>query len=244
MFLLIFISCDKDRNEIIEYNERGEIISISYIAKDKNSVDSIIYYKNKKISVEVYPNRKNKFSSFIKYFDKNGVELSEGNTFKKNKIGRWKYYNSRNKISKIVEYITICDSEYPNQEYNLNNDGTIIINKSNYFTYKIKYPCFKLNECNIITISYYPLYKTKSKKILIFSPEFDDNFCNVEKVPKDSISMATDHVFKVPFGSAIKGKFFFKAIIKEYYYESNTENRNIGSYVEKRTYIKIPFIVK
>lgn len=231
----IVISCKGDIDEKIEYDKNGNVVSKMYVSKNKK-LDSIIYYKKKEI-FKTYFNKSDLDSAYCKVFNYDNKLISEGNTLKLIKYGNWKFYDSKGKIRKIVEFKNICGKEYPNQEWNYDENENLINQRSNYYIYKFKNVKFKAKESNELIIKYIPFIK-KANYFLYFSPEFDNQFCNIEKVKKNGLGTNKDSIiFKINVGFENPGKEYFNGYIVE---EESADEKHKS---EKWTYISIPIII-
>ena len=235
-----FVSCKNETQEIIQYDKQGKVASKNYVSNN-TSLDSIINFTNGIIDSKMFFSKDNESSCYVKYYDKLGV-VSEGNTINKIKAGRWKYYDSKNRMRKIVEYKNICNEEYANQEFNYDDKGRLIAERSTYYTHKFKDPKFELNKVNELTVNYVPFIKKGTTSLLVFSPEFDSSFCNINTVKKDSVSTTTNLTFKIDVSFGDKGKNNFRGYILEYYYKETSEN--VFTRREKKTFINIPVVVE
>jgi hypothetical protein len=242
IILLITYSCKKNENEIIEYDKDGKIISKSYINNESGQTDSIIYYKSNMITKSFF-DKKNRKSFYFKSYGYDGKMIAEGNTFNMIKIGKWKFYDSDNKIKKIVEYKNICGKEYPNQLWNY-DDLKLNINKSTYFNYRLKNSKFESNKTNELIIEYVPYFKKWSQSVLFSSIDFNNTFCNIDKIKSEVVFPSNDKniIFKVNLKFSSKGKNHFRGYISEKTYKTSS-NMKIENYSEKITYIDIPIIL-
>lgn len=246
VILLVFFtlfSCKKNTNEIIQYNQEGKIISKIY-GNPTKFIDSIIYYKNDMVDSKMIANKLNKLSFYVKYYDGKKL-MSEGNTLNKLKDSKWNYYNSKGKVEKVVEYKNICDEEYPNQEWNYDAKGDLDIAKSSFFSYTFKNSKFESMVNNEITIKYVPFIKKNGViSIIYFSPDFDNKFCNINKVKKNGLKPSEDgFIFKINIGFKNKGKKYFRGYIDEHFYE-DTNKKEMVNHQTRRVYIDIPIIVR
>ena len=241
MIVFIFLSCKNDTKEFIQYDKDRKIVSKIY-GNSKKSLDSIIYFKNGIIDSKMIVNPKNKFSFYVKYYDSIGVS-SEGNTLNKIKIGKWKYYDSKKRIRKIVEFKNICGEEYPNQEWNYNDQGDLKMSISTYYKYKFKSQMFKKGETNILMISYVPMTKKDPICTINFSNKIDSTFCNVDMVEKVAFRSSDLITFTVPMMLDEIGKHNFRGYIEEHEFEE-IKNSTISNHITRRIYIDIPFKVK
>lgn len=239
---IILFSCNEKSNEIIEYNKEGKLISKMYVNSDK-VLDSAIHYKDGIVN-KSYFDKHNTNSFYFKSFANNGKLIAEGNTINKLKEGKWKFYDSDNRMRKVVEFKNICDEEYPNQEWNYESNGKLNISKSSFFSYTFKNSKFESKVNNELTIKYIPLIKKEGViSVIYFSPDFDNKFCNINKVKKDGLkSSGNDVVFKINIGFKNKGKKNFRAYIEEHFYE-DTNKKEMVNHKTRRVYIDIPIIV-
>lgn len=240
--LLTLLSCKKDTKEIVQYDKAGKIISKIY-GNPSESIDSIIYYKNGVLYSKMVTNKPNKLSFYVKYYDGKRL-ISEGNTINKLKNSKWKYYNSKNEVERVVEYKDICDREYPNQEWNYDSKGKLDISKSSFFSYTFKYPKFEPKVNNELTIRYVPLIKKSGViSVIYFSPDFDSKFCNINTVNKDGLKSSKNDIgFKINIGFKNKGKKNFRGYIEEHFYE-DTDKKEIVNHKRRRVYVDIPITV-
>ncbi|MBN9284869.1 MULTISPECIES: hypothetical protein [unclassified Flavobacterium] len=236
-----FVSCKNETQEIIQYDKQGRVASKNYVSNN-TSLDSVINFTNGIIDSKMFFSKDNESSCYVKYYDKLGI-ASEGNTINKVKDGRWKYYDSKNRLRKIVEYKNICNEEYANQEFNYDEKGKLLANKSTYYTYKFKTSKLESNKENELTINYVPFLKKGSNSFLVISREFDSSFCNIRTVKKDSASFFANQTFKVGVTFEKKGKNNFRGYILEYSYES-TSDKNILKTRERKTFINIPVVIE
>jgi hypothetical protein len=234
------LSCKNDSKEILEYDKEGNVISKMYVSNG-DVLDSIIYFKNGVINKSFFY-KKDKQLYYFKSFTSDGRIISEGNIVNKIKNGKWKYYDSNDRMRKIVEFKNISDEEYPNQEWNFDENKKIDINKSNYFSYKFENPKFESKKINELTIKYIPLIKKGTSSILVFSPDLNERFSNTKTIGKDSIGSSENFIFKVNIGFENAGKHNFRGYIVEYYYDK-TLKKDVLQYKEKKTYIDIPITV-
>ena len=241
VIIFFFVSCKNENQEIIQYDKQGKIVSKAYMNNDEESLDSILYFNDGMMNSKMVFSKENKLSFYTKFYNKNGLE-SEGNTIYKIKDGKWKYYDSKNRLRKIVEYKNICNEEYANQEFNYDDKGRLIAERSTYYTHKFKDPKFELNKVNELTVNYVPFIKKGTTSLLVFSPEFDSSFCNINTVKKDSVSTTTNLTFKIDVSFGDKGKNNFRGYILEYYYKETSEN--VFTRREKKTFINIPVVVE
>ncbi|WP_177733523.1 toxin-antitoxin system YwqK family antitoxin [Flavobacterium inviolabile] len=236
-----FVSCKNETQEIIQYDKQGRVASKNYVSNN-TSLDSVINFTNGIIDSKMFFSKDNESSCYVKYYDKLGI-ASEGNTINKVKDGRWKYYDSKNRLRKIVEYKNICNEEYANQEFNYDEKGKLLANKSSYYTYKFKTSKLESNKVNELTVNYVPFIKKGTTSLLVFSPEFDSSFCNINAVKKDSVSTTTHLTFKIDVSFGDKGKNNFRGYILEYYYKE-TSDKNVLKTRERKTFINIPVVVE
>jgi len=247
IIILLFIvfsilSCKNDTEEIIQYDKEGNILSKNYISNGK-SLDSTIYLKNELVITKIIFNKDNKSECYVKYYDNNGKLESEGNTINKIKIGKWKFYGSKTKEAKIVEFENICGEEYPNQEWNYDDKGKLNLDIRSYYTYKFKSPVFKSGGTNILTINYTPMIKKGAICIINFSNKIDSTFCNVDKIEKVAFRSSDSLTFTVPMMLDEIGKHNFRGYIEEHVFEE-VKNSNLSNHKIRRVYINIPFEVK
>ena len=67
LFISSLISCKKEDNAIIKYDNKGKIISKIYANIDpKKGIDSVIYYNNEKLDTKVIFNAKNNLECWVK----------------------------------------------------------------------------------------------------------------------------------------------------------------------------------
>lgn len=243
LILISLFSCNKKSNEIIEYNKEGKIISKMYVSNE-NFLDSAIYYKDGIVNKSYFNKRYSNFFYF-KSFTSEGRLISEGNTINKIKEGKWKYYDSNDRMKKIVEFKNICNAEYPNQEWNYESNGKLNISKSSFFSYTFKNSKFEPKVSNELTIKYIPLIKKDGViSVIYFSPDFDDKFCNISEVNKDGLKSSDNGVvFKINIGFENRGEKKFRGYIEEHYFE-DTNNKEIVNHKTRRVYVDIPIIVK
>jgi antitoxin component YwqK of YwqJK toxin-antitoxin module len=238
LFLLIIFSCKKENKEIIEYDKEGKIVSKIY-GDSKKSIDSIIYYNNNVIDTKIYFNKNNTDTCFVKYFDGKGELFSEGFTVNKIKYGKWKYYDSKNKIRKIVEFKNICGEEYPNQEWNYNPDGILNKNFSTYYTSSFeKSKIIDGVKVNDLKIYYTPMNKKGADCKLYFSPEIESTFCNSDKLEMYSINSNKSFVFTIPLKTEDIGNNHFKGYIEENLY-INSNKKGAINFKTRRIYFEI-----
>ncbi|WP_177733517.1 toxin-antitoxin system YwqK family antitoxin [Flavobacterium inviolabile] len=237
-----FVSCKNETQEIIQYDKQGKIVSKAYMNNDEESLDSILYFNDGMMNSKMVFSKENKLSFYTKFYNEHGLE-SEGNTIYKIKDGKWKYYDSKNRLRKIVEYKNICNEEYANQEFNYDEKGKLLANKSTYYTYEFKTSKLESNKENELTINYVPFLKKGSNSFLVISREFDSTFCNIRTVKKDSASFFANQTFKVGVTFEKKGKNNFRGYILEYSYES-TSDKNVLKTRERKTFINIPVVIE
>ncbi|MFQ6601394.1 hypothetical protein [Flavobacterium sp. C3NV] len=242
LVFFILLSCKKNTKEIIQYDAEGKIVSKIY-GNPAEFIDSIFYYKNGVIDSKMVTNKLNKLSFYVKYYDGKNI-VSEGNTINKLKDNKWKYYNSKNKVEKVVEYKNICGEEYPNQEWNYDSKGNLDIPNSSFFSHTFKNSKFESKVKNELIIKYVPLIKKKGVISLIyFSPDFDNKFCNIDKIKKNGLkSSGNDISFKINISFKNKGKKYFRGYIEEHFYE-DTNNKEVVNHKTRKVYIDIPIIV-
>lgn len=245
LILFIFIltlSCKQSDEMTTEYDKNGKIISKIY-GNPEESLDSIIYFKNGVIDSKMIAISSNTLSFYVKYYDDYGNLKSEGFTFDKIKIGKWKFYDSKTKNVKIVEFKNICGVEYPNQEWNYNNKGKLNLDIRSYYTYKFKNSEFKNGGTNFLTVKYIPLVKKGSVCTINFSNEIDSKFCNIDKIKKISFRSSESKTFSIPMMLVSKGKKNFRGYIEEISYEKINNSKLLQEKL-RRVYIDIPFEVK
>ncbi len=237
-----FISCKKETEEIIQYDKTGNILSKNYVSDGGKSLDSTIYYKNNKVDSKFFFKNNSDIECYIKYYDDKGI-VSEGNAINKVKVGKWKFYGSKPKEVKIVEFKNICEEEYPNQEWNYDTSGKMKINLCTYYTYQFKNPVLKNGTTNALIIKYIPMVKKGSISTINFSNEIDSTFCNVDKVKKNAFRSSDSLTFTIPMMLDETGKHNFRGYIEEHVFEE-VKNSKLTNHKTKRVYIDIPFEVK
>ena len=240
--ILCFLSCKNEVEEIIQYDKTGNVLSKNYVSNKGKSLDSIIYFKNNKVNSKFFFKKNSDTECYIKYYDDKGI-ISEGNAINKTKTGKWKFYGSKPKEVKIVEFKNICGEEYPNQEWNYDETGKIKINLCTYYTYLFKNPILKKGEINALIIKYTPMVKKGSISTINFSNEIDSTFCNVDKVKKNNFSSDDSNTFIINLNLDIKGKHNFRGYIEEHVFE-DPKNSKLTNHKTRRVYIDIPFEVK
>lgn len=242
MIMFVFLSCKNVTEEVIQYDKEGNVLSKNYVSNGK-FLDSTIYLKNKLMSTKIIFNKNNKLECYVKYYNENGKIDSEGNTINKIKVGKWKFYGSKSKEIKIVEFKNICGVEYPNQEWNYNSEGDLKMNVSTYYKYKFKSQIFKKGGTNILTISYVPMKKKDAIFTINFSNKIDSTFCNIDKVEKVAFRSRDILTFTIPMMLDEIGKHNFRGYIEEHEFEK-VKNSNLSNHKTRRVYIDIPFNVK
>jgi len=269
LFLTILglISCEKRYKEIVKYDTTGTVVTKSYLDSNQK-LDSLIQYENKKVVFKMYFNKLNTNYCYVNQFDYRGKLNAEGNYVNKIKIGKWIYYNSKMKTKKIVQYINLCGSEYPNQVWTYNDQDVLLNNiwvfdakdslsknLSSYYNYKLDNTKILKDKSYELEINYVSMLKTdhseyvpklnSSHSILIMSPDFDKNFCNItdSKIKKDTLGsypLQNHWIINIKFAS--KGRKYFRGFIEEYWNEKGTKKGYVQP-MKKRTYINIPIFV-
>ena len=237
----ILLSCSKEGNAAIEYDKNGKIISKTYPSLDlSRPIDSIIYFKNNKVDYKVI--FKTKEDVFVKYYDPKEKLICEGNTNKKIRAGKWKYYRENGSLDKIIEYINLCGQQYVNQGWYFKENGDTIFRNSNYVNIKIDNGNFKINEKHEFKFDYKKILGPKSELILMISPDVDDKFCNIEKINMSKqYSKVNQIIAKIGFATA--GKKTLRGYITEFQDSIKTREK-MPKIAERRVYFQIPIVVE
>ncbi len=243
LFLLIInlMSCSKGENTVINYNKNGKLISKTYPSLElSRPIDSIIYFKNNKVDYKVI--FKTKEDVFVKYYDPKEKLICEGNTTKKMRNGKWKYYRENGSLDKVIEYINLCGQQYVNQGWYFKENGDTIYRKSNFVNIKISNGNFKINEKHEFKFSYKKILGPKSEFMLMISPDVDDKFCNIEKINiSKQYSKVNQIIAKIGFATA--GKKTLRGYITEFQ-DSIISGEKMPKIAERRVYFQIPIVVE
>ncbi len=237
--ILSLISCKKSDDEIIRYDSAGVVITKSYLDSNQK-LDSLIQFEKGKIIFKMYFNKLNANYCYVKQFDDKGKPTSEGKYIYKTRLGKWKFYDSKMRIKRIVEYINLCGKTHLNQEWDYDEKGKLDINKSSYFTYKIDKQSIILDgeKVNNLKIFFIPGFKKGSVCTINLSQEINKNFCNVDSVEKFSLKSDDKFTFTIPIKSDdLNRKFNLKGYIEENHFDDSVPA--LGHRI-RRVYIDVP----
>ena len=258
LFLFLFFSCSKKEvktfydngnlfkeyevldgkydGKYIEYYKNGKQKKVSYFDQGVN-IDSTICYNNDN-TVDLISYYRKGDSIYEKKFKDNKVD-SEGYILKTLKVGKWKYFSTGKEISKILEYVNLCDKQYLNQGWYFDKVGDTINNKGNWLEIKYKKK-ISINEEVQINFKYFS-YLTKNPTLVVcFSTKIDEKFCNLDKVKLDTMIVQSNK-FETKFLFDKKGTYNLRGFIEEH---NNLEIDNIKDYKIRRVYFDRLFIVK
>lgn len=219
----------------IIYNEDGTIESYVFF-KDNKPVDSIINYKNNKISsIIIFKDSVN----LVKNFN-NGVLENEGNMLNGKKIGYWNYYKN-NKKHKVIQYIDLCGEQYNNQGWAFNNQGKLISKGSNYYKIINKKASYKKDEEFVFYVRYQSLWGKESMSNYAMSTKISNDFCNIRDVKLDSFR-TNNHLLKFYYKFSEKGKKNIRGYVREYGFIEESKNNFV--FQERKVYFDIPVVIE
>ncbi len=235
VILLSLVSCENKSKKNIKYDKNGNIIAIEYTREGK-LLDSIVFFKNDKISMKMFFKKNNQTELYIKTYSKNGKLKSEGNTILKEKIGKWKYYYDDGK--RIVEYKIIKNKEYPNQIWTFNKDGKLNLNLSSFYSSKIEgEQLLNGTKVKILKVKYVPGLKNTICTINL-SQKINKDYSNIDSVEKFTLRSDNNYIFTIPLELDSTGKkITVIGYIDEHFFDEKTKNLEHST---KRTYISIP----
>lgn len=243
--LFLFLSCKKKEND---FYSNGKIKSEYYLNSDGERDGSYKeYYPNGKLKINhLYENGVLKDSSV--YFDDSGnlvqiyyhkagidyckvyknykLNLISHEGFLKNgmKINKWKYYDGH-KVSKVFEYLNICNSQYTNQGWCYDGNGNLTDKGSNYFSFKIKNSRVRIGEKIVVEAFYKPALSKNSKVFICMSPKLDNKFCNIDKIKLDTV-LSINNKFKYDLVFKKEGTKNLRGFFNEVFFDK--ENNKTG----------------
>ena len=213
-----------------KFDENGKI-SVIHNYENGKLIDSSVFFKNGIIDEIIY--RKNSDTTFVKIFS-NGKIYASGNSYNKNKLGKWNFYKE-NKPSKTIEFINLCGKQYTNQGWDYLNKE-----KSNFYEIKGLKSMYKRNENIFAQIDYHSLWKDESFSIFKFSPYAKNDFCNID-LNKLDIIKSENHKFILKVNFSKSGKKILRGYINEFKF---VKEYNKKFTLERRMYIEIPIDIK
>ena len=240
IIIINFFSCKRNGEEIIYYDKNGNIESKNYVSDGKN-LDSVIYFSNGKVDTKVFFPKKDKTECYVKYYGKKGLS-SEGKTKGEKKNGKWKYYDLKGKLRKIVEFKVICNEEYPNQEWNYDSNGKLNEIFCNYFTCKIG-ETIEINgeKGKNLKIYYSPMFKKDAICTINLSRKINKDFCNVDSIEKIDFKCDSTFTFNLPIKlKDFKEIFYLKGYIEEHHFDEDSNDKSSLKHTSRRVYIDVP----
>lgn len=201
-----------------------------------DNLDSVVSYNdNLEKSVIII---KDENTKSVKSYHENGKMSYEGEYYKKLKNGFWKYYDNEGVLDKAFEYKNICGEQYTNQGVYFTKTGDTLKQPSNFILLDYKHN-LKVNDISTINITYVRALNENGEIELVFSQDFEEDFCNRDSVEKTSLFTNLDgFVIKMKYESA--GKRIIRGYIKE-----SVDNPKEGFLKMTRfVYFEMPFDVK
>lgn len=251
--ILSLVSCKKEDKEIIKYDDQGKITSKRYFNLETHKMDSIILYKNEKITSKSYDyNMVNNetMSNYTRYFNEEGKVSEEGKMYIVSngksdgliRIGKWKFYDSKMSVKKVIEYINLCGKTYLNQEWNYDEKGRLDVDKSVFFTCKITEPTKINGEDGFnVKIFYKPFVKKGSICTINLSKDIDSTFCNAEQLKMFTLRSNANFTFTIPIRILdLKDGFKFKGYIDEHNFNLDKNDTLNPQHSVRRIFFAIP----
>lgn len=225
----------KKNGNFKEYYLNGKLkIQRHYI---NGKIESSIFIDKNDVKF-VYNKIKND-SSFCKVFKDNRLFLS-GYLYKGIKIDIWEVFDSKGKLFKKQQYISLCSEQYLNQFWEFNEQNEIVNNKSNFFDIDFEKKKHEIGDSVNVKIKYYPILGKNSKNLIFLSPAIDKDFCNIKNAELD-INYPNGRIFDMTFIFETKGVKNLRGYIQESLYNQVKPKNN---YAFREVYFDIPIIIE